>query len=133
MSAKQILVVEDDPRVSAALAARLRSAGYEVLAAPEPHVGANLALFRQPDLIITDILMPTLDGLSFVRALKDMGFGDVPFIVMTASYQDGLWESAMELGATAYFEKPFDGAKLLVAVDEALKRMNPTSTDRSKR
>lgn len=130
MSAKKILVVEDDLQVSLALSARLRSAGYDVMAAPGPHVGENIALQERPDLIITDIMLPTMDGLTFVRKLKEDGLGGVPFMVITASHEDGLWESAMELGATGYFEKPYDGARLLVAVGEIL---NPAGSSNSER
>lgn len=127
MSAKNILVVEDDPHVSAALVTRLRAAGYEVLAAPGPHVGGTFARSLRPDLIITDVLMPTMNGLEFIRRLKQSGMANVPFMVITASFQNDLWESAMELGATAYFEKPYDGAKLLNAVDEVLKQHEANS------
>ena len=130
MNARKILVVEDDPQVSAALTTRLRSAGYDVLAAPGPHIGENFARLQKPDLIITDIMLPTMDGLTFVRKLQHEGLADVPFIVITASFQDGLWESAMHLGATAYFEKPYDGARLMVAVNEILNPCSSTSTER---
>ncbi|HEY6168132.1 MAG TPA: response regulator [Verrucomicrobiae bacterium] len=131
MNARKILVVEDDPQVSAALTTRLRSAGYDVLAAPGPHIGENFARLQKPDLIITDIMLPTMDGLTFVRKLKQDGLSDVPFMVITASYQDGLWESAMNLGATAYFEKPYDGANLLLAVNETLNPKSAASTERT--
>jgi DNA-binding response OmpR family regulator len=130
MSAKNILIVEDDPQISAALATRLRAAGYDVLTAPGPHSGGRFAHLHRPDLIITDIMLPTMDGLTFVRKLQHEGLADVPFIVITASFQDGLWESAMHLGATAYFEKPYDGARLMVAVNEILNPCSSTSTER---
>ncbi len=120
MKSKLILLVEDDPRVTAALSLRLRSEGYDVLAAPGPSAGTSFALHQRPDLVITDFLMPTMDGLSFVRQLKQQGFADVPFMVITASYRDGLWEAARELGAAAYFEKPYDPARLMAAVHATL-------------
>lgn len=120
MKTKQILLVEDDPKVSAALTARLRSEGYGVLAAPGPSAGTSFALAEKPDLIITDFRMPAMNGLTFVRRLKEQGFADVPFMVITASYLNGIWEEAMALGAAAYFEKPYDPDRLMTAVHATL-------------
>jgi CheY-like chemotaxis protein len=121
---KQILLIEDDWPVATALAARLTSAGYEVLTAPGPSVGTAFAKARHPDLIITDIFMPSTDGLTLVRQLRDQGFGQVPFMVITASQREGLWEQAMRLGAAAYFEKPYDPQRLLQAVATTFHRSN---------
>jgi CheY-like chemotaxis protein len=120
MKVPRILLLEDDRRVSAALAARLRSAGYEVTAAPDPAFGVVLAALNPPDLIITDIWMPVMQGLTFARRRKAFGLADVPVIFITASRRDGLWESAMSLGAAGYFEKPYDPHRLLAAVAEAI-------------
>lgn len=123
---KRILVVEDDPRVATALTARLRSAGYDVLTAPGPCAGTSFAHAVPPDLIITDIRMPHMDGFAFVRQLRRDGFENVPVIVITASRRDGLWENAMQLGAAAYFEKPYDAAQLLATVAGVLTPTNLT-------
>jgi DNA-binding response OmpR family regulator len=117
---KKILVIEDDCRVAAALTARLRTAGYEVFSAPDPGHATIVAAMQSPDLIVTDIWMPVMQGLTFVRRLGSLGLGRPPVIFMTASRADGLWESAMEMGAAAYFEKPYDPQRLLAAISEAL-------------
>lgn len=117
---KRILLVEDDPRIALALTVRLRSAGYDVLAAPGPSSGTSFANALLPDLIITDLRMPHMDGFTFVRHLRRTGLEKVPVIVITASRRDGLWETAMQLGAAAYFEKPYDATLLLAAVANAL-------------
>ncbi len=121
---KHILLVEDDPRISSALAIRLRQAGYEVKIAPDPKCGVSLAVEQPPDLIITDLYLPQMNGFNFVNQLKTMGLNEVPFMVITASQRDGLWESARELGAAGYFEKPYDPARLMATVGSILNTTN---------
>jgi DNA-binding response OmpR family regulator len=113
---KRILVVEDDPRIATALTVRLRSAGYDVLMAPGPSAGATFAHAVTPDLIITDVGLPHMDGFAFVRQLRRTGFETVPVIVITARRGGGLWETAMQLGAAGFFEKPYDAARLMATV-----------------
>lgn len=117
---KRILVVEDDHRTAQALGIRLKNAGYDVSFANNPTSGTKQALAARPDLIITDLNLPVMHGLTFVQRLQKLGLKDVPFLVLTASYGDGLWESAMSLGASGYFEKPYDPVKLLSAVSETV-------------
>jgi DNA-binding response OmpR family regulator len=117
---KRILVVEDDPRVATALTVRLRTAGYDVLAAPGPCAGASFAQAAPPDLVITDLRLPHMDGFAFVRQLRRTGLAAIPVIVLTACRGDGLWETAMQLGASAYFEKPYDPDQLLATVASVL-------------
>jgi two-component system KDP operon response regulator KdpE len=119
---KRILILEDDPRVAKALRIRLSHAGYEVLTAPDPAFAALLAATHPPDLIISDLWMPVMQGFTFIRRRKSLGVAEVPFIFITASHKDGQWESAMELGAAGFFEKPYDPARLLAAIAEALQK-----------
>lgn len=119
---KKILIVEDDFKIATALAIRLRAAGYEALTAVDPAFGAMLAVTHRPDLIISDIWMPIAQGFTFVRRLKSLGIENVPIIFITASLRDDLWETAMALGASAYFEKPYDSQRLLARVREILER-----------
>jgi DNA-binding response OmpR family regulator len=117
---KKILIVEDDTQIAAALAIRLRASGYEALTAVDPAFGAMLAVTHQPDLIISDIWMPIAQGFTFVRRLKSLGVESVPVIFITASQRDDLWETAMSLGAAAFFEKPYDTQRLLARIHEIL-------------
>jgi CheY-like chemotaxis protein len=117
---KKILLVEDDRRIRTALVARLRAAHYEVVAACDPVYATMMVAAHQPDLIIADIFMPVMKGLTFVRQLKGMGLHSPPVIFITASQQEGLWESAMRLGAAGFFEKPYDPNRLLATVAHTL-------------
>jgi DNA-binding response OmpR family regulator len=125
---KRILLIEDDWPAAMALTVRLNSAGYDVMTAPGASVGRAFAKAHHPDLIITDIFMPSTDGLTLVSELRKEGFGEVPFIVITASQRDGIWEKAISLGAAAYFEKPYEGNRLLNAVAASLNQTNSPRT-----
>ena len=122
---KRILLVEDDPNISSALAIRLRNAGYGVTIARDPHRGVRLAVEQPPDLVITDLYLPEMNGFTFVGQLRQLGLEQVPFVVITASQRAGLWESAQELGAAGYFEKPYDPARLMAAVGNVLNQTTP--------
>lgn len=117
--------------VAAALGTRLRLAGYSVSAKADPGSAIKSAKLQRPDLIIADLNLPTMDGLTLVQKLKELGFGDVPFLVVTASYHDGLWESAMKCGATAYFEKPYDPERLMASVAGILNPPKNQNTQRT--
>lgn len=120
INAKRILLLEDDSRLAKALGARLRTAGYEVTTAPDPAFAVVHGAANPPDLIISDIWMPVMQGLTFARRRGTYGLAHVPIIFITASQRDGLWESAMTLGAAGYFEKPYDPERLLAAIAEAV-------------
>lgn len=115
-----ILVVEDNPRIAAALTVRLRAAGYDVLTAADGRQGILSAVSRKPDLIISDIWMPEPMGFLNHDRLHQLGLAEVPVIYITASQKPDLPRIAREEGAAAFFEKPFDAKALLNAVAQAL-------------
>jgi CheY-like chemotaxis protein len=117
---KKILVMEDDTKIATALSIRLEAAGYEVLAARDGFRGLKLALQDRPDLILTDIWMPVGTGFSVAQRLRSLGLADIPIIYITASKLEGLRESANELGAVAFLEKPYDPEHLIQVVAQAL-------------
>ncbi|HTD86596.1 MAG TPA: response regulator transcription factor [Candidatus Binatia bacterium] len=119
---KTILIIEDDPKTAKALAVRLEAAGYDVLTAADGVQGVRLALDHRPDLIISDIWLPAGIGLSVAQRLKRAGLGNIPVVFMTASKLPGLKEAAMQLGAAAYFEKPYDPEALLRTITEIIDR-----------
>ena len=117
---KKILILEDDTRIATALAVRLNAAGYEVLTAPDGLQGLQLAVEHRPDLIVMDIWMPVGVGFSVAQRLHRLGLGNIPIIVMTASKLSGLRQAAEEVGAIAFFEKPYDAEQLLKTIAHAL-------------
>lgn len=118
---KKILIVEDDADINRALTIRLESAGYRVLSAQDGLIGLTTAVKERPDIMILDISMPAGDGFSIVERLRASSEGgEIPFIMLTASKRPEFRQLAEELGAFAYFEKPYESAALLEKVSEAV-------------
>jgi CheY-like chemotaxis protein len=120
MKKKKILVIEDDKRITTALAVRLEAEGYEVLTAVDGFDGLKLILTERPDLLLLDIWMPVGTGFSVVQRLKALGLDTIPKIFITASRLRGLRRAAMQLGGSGFFEKPYDPDVLLQAIAQAL-------------
>ena len=114
---KRILIIEDDPRITAALKVRLTARGYEILAAGNGFEGLKLAMNSRPDLLLLDIMMPMGMGFSVAERLKAVGLGHIPIIFITASKRTGLRRTAAKLGAAGFFEKPYDADELVSAIE----------------
>ena len=113
--AASILVVDDDESIRELLRLHLSAAGYEVHAAADAIAAGYHVLRSPPDLIITDINMPHMDGFEFIAALKaDTTLPRIPVIFLT-SYDEGD-ERGKELGAVGYLTKPVRADRLLQLV-----------------
>ena len=117
---KKILVVEDDKTISMALAIRLRSYGYETTIASDTVSGLETALKIRPDLVLLDISLPAGNGFVVAERIQTLIPTATPMIFLTASRKPGLREKAKELGAAAFFQKPYDAEDLRDAVQLAL-------------
>ena len=124
---KRILIVEDDKRITAALQIRLAARGYTVLTAHNGFDGLKLAVAERPDLILMDIMMPVGMGFSVAERLKASDCDEIPIIFITASKRTCLRRTAEKLGAVGFFEKPYDAAELLGAVELILGAGLPAS------
>jgi len=113
---KRILIIEDDKRIAAALGIRLHGDGYAVQTAFDGLKGLISAIENKPDLILMDIWLPGAVGFLVAERLKNVGLGGIPIIFLTASKKRDLWKFAQEVGAFAFFEKPYDAEKLLKAI-----------------
>jgi CheY-like chemotaxis protein len=110
-----ILVVDDDEGIRELLRMHLTSAGYEVEVAADAIIAGYKVLKAPPDLIITDVNMPHMDGFEFVAALKaDAALPRIPVIFLT-SLEDGD-SRGRELGAVGYVTKPVRSDRLLSLV-----------------
>jgi two-component system chemotaxis response regulator CheY len=113
-----ILVIDDDAFVRQALTQILESGGYEVQCAPEGRQGLRAFKKRRPDLVISDIIMPTMEGLETVMELRILS-RDCPIIAISGGGCFGRADFlvvAKQLGATATLSKPFEQADLLQTV-----------------
>jgi DNA-binding response OmpR family regulator len=119
---KKILIVEDDAKIATALGVRLEAAGYSVLVARDGFRGLQLALVWRPDLIVMDIWMPVGIGFSVAQRLQSLGITGIPIIFITASKLKGLRDTVSQLGAVAFFEKPYDSKELLKTIADELRK-----------
>ncbi len=118
---KKVLIVEDDKNINKALGIRLRAAGYQVSSAEDGYMGLSKAVQERPDIMVLDISMPAGDGFSVVERLREnTDLPKIPFIILTASKRPEFRQMARDLGATAYFEKPYESGALLDAIQDAV-------------
>jgi two-component system, chemotaxis family, chemotaxis protein CheY len=119
VSAK-ILIVEDNDDQRDFLEILLSSEGYTVYTAGDGSEGIKQAQTRHPDLIITDIEMPELDGITMVKVLRDLpGYGEVPILMMSA-YGSGSLRKGLRAGASRGLRKPVDIDLLIDSIKNLL-------------
>jgi len=113
----KILVVEDDTAILANLARFLRLEGFEVLTARNGAEGLRAACEHRPDLVLSDLVMPEMDGETLLAALRaDAASARLPVIFLTASADRAARDAKLQLGASDYLVKPLDLQQLLDAV-----------------
>ena len=117
--AKKILIVEDEPEMRTLLALELETEGYAVFQAQDGEEGLRMAKETRPDLIISDVLMPKVDGNQFLKNLRASDFGkEIPFIVLTAR---GMMRDYFEVAQVdGFIEKPFRPEDILKKVADIL-------------
>ena len=119
-SKKRILVVEDEKSLRQVVEFQLSEAGYEVATAEDGVPGYELFTESLPDLIITDLAMPEMDGLELTRRVKAIS-PETPVIVITAFGDVQTAVAAMKLGAEDYLTKPLDWDELGIIIERALR------------
>jgi DNA-binding response OmpR family regulator len=118
---RQILVIEDDASVRTLLEKSLRARGYKVVACDDGLAGLTMLETLVPDLIIVDIMMPRLDGMTFVKAIKgNESTKPIPVIFLTANNDPRTMIAGINLGAKHYVTKPFQLDELLGKVAKVL-------------
>ena len=117
---KKVLVVEDHHDTSFMLCRLLKMEGYDVGHAVDGVVGYTAASNEHPDLIVTDIQMPRMNGIEMIRKIReDQELSETPIIVMSA-YGKRVIDDAIQAGADDFIEKPIDFDKFLTTVKEKL-------------
>jgi DNA-binding response OmpR family regulator len=111
---RRVVVADDDPDIVDILVFNLEAAGYEVESASDGAAALELVTSSKPDLAVLDIMMPKMDGLEVLAALKaEPTTKEIPVVMLTAKSSDAdLW-SGWEAGADYYITKPFDLEELL--------------------
>jgi DNA-binding response OmpR family regulator len=119
---RRVVVADDDPGVTWFISDLLRTAGCEVHEALDGATALDMAFRIQPELVVSDILMPNLDGFALCRALRrDVALRDTPVILL--SWKEDLLQRVRELGASAaaYMRKESDSRSILARVREVLR------------
>ena len=116
----KILVVDDEPDTLSLLAFTLTRAGYTVLKATSGRICLEITAAEKPDLIILDMMMPDMDGLHVLQALRSSGSTHPPVVFFTAKGRAEDMTAGLEAGAFHYLVKPTSRDKLLETVRAAL-------------
>ncbi len=116
----RILIVDDERQITRVLRTSLQSSGYEVSVAHHGMEALELFEAAQPDIVITDLSMPQMDGLELTRALRRIS--DVPILVLSVREQEQMKVAALDEGADDYVTKPFSMPELMARVRANLRR-----------
>jgi CheY-like chemotaxis protein len=122
-----VLIVDDDPDSLEILTDLCRAAGFASVACSAGREGMRRALVERPQVILLDVHMPNLDGLSLLRELgADLRTRHIPVVLVTADHTEVAARRARELGCRALLHKPID-AKMLTATIAAILQPRPTA------
>src|SRR5438045_4748722 len=125
----RILCVEDDTQMRTFLLAQLKARGFQVQAVRDSTQAIDLAAIFEPQLVLLDLSLTTLDGLSFLRRLRE--WSAAPVIILSAHDEEPVKIKALDQGADDYLTKPFSLNELLARVRVALRRADETARLRS--
>lgn len=120
---KKILIIEDEATVRAGIADLLKEEGYKIFEAENGRAGVDTAKKILPDLIISDILMPEMNGYEVLDEMQsDKNTSSIPFIFLSAKTEKSDIRTGMNIGADDYLTKPYKADDLLCAVNSRLKK-----------
>jgi len=117
---RKVLVVDDEQAIRDVLVYNLKKEGYETLEASDGVTAVNIALEEKPDLMLLDIMLPKLDGLSVCKRVKN--YLNIPILMLTAKDAEIDKIVGLELGADDYITKPFSVRELMARVKANLRK-----------
>jgi two-component system, cell cycle response regulator DivK len=127
MTRKRVLLVEDDPDTRLIYATMLKTNGFEVIQASDGSEGVELAREHVPDLIVMNLVMPQVDGLSATELIRaNPATAATPIIVCTAFLHEQGADMAQDAGCDAYLEKPCEPTRLVDTVKRFLDEIETT-------
>ena len=125
---KTILIVDDEQPIREILVYNLKKEGYNTIEASDGITALNIALEKHPDLILLDIMLPKMDGLSVCKRIKNSY--NVPILMLTAKDSEIDKILGLELGADDYITKPFSVRELIARVKANLRKVETLSVTR---
>lgn len=121
----KILVIEDNSNMQNMLAERLTVAGFQVICADNGRIGLEMVQSCQPDLVLSDIKMPEMDGYEFLKALRQtVDMATLPVILLTGEMVPISLSQSRQLGINDYLTKPVEVSLLIHVIKEQLVRLN---------
>lgn len=117
---QQILIVEDEPQLARLLEDYLEQSGYQTEIVHDGNLVSNSVRNREPDLILLDVMLPGVDGMTLCREIRE--FSKVPVIMVTARIEETDRLRGLELGADDYICKPFSPREVVARVKAVLRR-----------
>jgi two-component system KDP operon response regulator KdpE len=123
----RILVVDDEPQITRVLRTSLQSNGHEVAVAQDGAAALNQFLKAEPELVITDLAMPGMDGIELTREIRARS--QVPVIVLSVRNHDAQKVAALDEGADDYITKPFNIRELAARIRAAVRRSSASHID----
>lgn len=118
----KVLLIEDDILIQKAVALKLKKDGLDIVCCNDGREGLEKLNAEQPDLVLTDVMLPYVSGLEIVSAVKALPDRQINVIVFSSMGQEKIVEEAFELGADDYITKPFSLNELSIRVKKQLRR-----------
>ena len=123
----KILIADDDPRIREILRVYFKKADFEVIEAEDGQQALTKVEKEKPNIVLLDIMMPVMDGLTATRTIRALDGQDaktIPIIAMTANAFREDAEKCMEAGMNAHLAKPLDDEKIKQTISEELRKQN---------
>src|ERR1035437_2518073 len=121
-----ILGMDDEPQITRVLRTSLNAQGYEIRVANDGETALVIVKDFAPDLVITDLAMPNMNGIELCRRLRKMS--QVPILVLSVRGEERSKIEALDSGADDYVTKPFSTGELLARIRAALRRSPPSNS-----
>ena len=117
----RVLTIDDSRTILAMLRHTLTAAGYEVVAAEDGQQGLDKLENEDFDVVITDVNMPVMDGIEFIRRVRASGrYQSLPILILTTETSQEKRDLGKEAGGTGWIVKPFDPAKLINVIQKVV-------------
>src|SRR6201994_1676585 len=122
-----ILIADEEPQITRVLRTTLSTQGYDIRIASDGEMAMEIVKDFTPDLVITDLAMPNMNGIELCRNLRRMS--EVPILVLSVRGEERSKVEALDSGADDYITKPFSTGELLARIRAALRRSPPSALE----